>query len=566
MSVITDAYAWQIGEVDRTAAVNLAAALELPPLMAQLLLQRGIPNPEAAHAFLNPSLRQVSDPFQLTDMAVAVERIAQARKQGERVLVFGDYDADGITGTALLVNALRRYGLAHVEYALPQRLEEGYGIQPSHVMSAKERGIGLIITVDNGIAAIDAAEAANSAGVDLIITDHHKLTQETPHAYAVVNPQRESADHPAREISGAAVAFKLAWALTGKALDLDLAAIGVVADIVPLRGENRALVALGLKEITDNPRLGIAKLASVAGLRKGRRTAEQIAFQIAPRINAGGRLGDGMAGLELLLTESPQEAQRLAKELDAANNDRRSIEQAIFDEIQEELRECFHPNQRTIVMARRDWHPGVIGIVASRVQRKYFRPVVLVALGDDGAGRGSARSIADFDIANALKRCEEHLVKYGGHHQAAGMTIEEHRLDAFRESFERTAAERLGNEHLIPALKIDAVASFSQIDGALLEHLARLEPHGAGNPAPVFSTFGVETAPNSPRELRNGHMKAAFRQDGRLIPAIGFGMAHHLPLLSSGAPTDIAYAPRFDEWNGERTIQLMLKDIRPAGS
>ncbi len=563
---MTDVYYWRIGEIDRRACVNLANALQIPTLMAQLLLQRGIPNSDAAQAFLNPSIRQLSSPFELTDMDRAVARIAQARKQGERVLVFGDYDADGITGTALLVSALRRYGLAHVEYALPQRLEEGYGLHPCHVARAKERGVGLIITVDNGIAALPAAQAAADAGVDLIITDHHRMGQELPAACAVITPQREPPDHPAREISGAAVAFKLAWALTNTVRDLDLVAIGVVADIVPLRGENRVLVALGLREINANPRVGIAKLASVARLRKGRRTAEQIAFQIAPRINAGGRLGDGRAGLELLLTDSPTEADCLAKELDAANNDRRDIEQAIFDEIQAELSESFHPNQRTIVMARRDWHPGVIGIVASRVQRKYFRPVVLVALGEDGAGRGSARSIADFDIANALQNCEEHLVRFGGHHQAAGMTIEAHRLDAFRASFEKTAADRLGTAHLVPPLKIDAVASFSQIDSTLLEQLARLEPYGAGNPAPVFCTFGVETAPNSPRELRNGHMKAAFRHDDRLIPAIGFNMAHQLPLLANGGLIDIAYAPRFDEWKGDCTIQLMLKDIRPVES
>ncbi|MFP4190841.1 MAG: single-stranded-DNA-specific exonuclease RecJ [Candidatus Hydrogenedentota bacterium] len=557
------AYHWHTGGPDRQKALSLARDFGMPPLVAQLLVKRGVETAGEAEHYLNPSAARLRDPFNLTDMDKAVARLRRARETQERVRVFGDFDVDGITSTALLVLALRRYGFDYVDYALPHRLVEGFGLDVEHVRQAKADGVDLLVTVDNGIAALDAADAAREQGVDLIVTDHHQLAERLPAACAVVNPQREAPDHPSRDAAGAAVAFKLAWALTGEQADLDLVALGVVADVVPLRGENRDLAAAGLNEINANPRLGIQKLAETAGLRKGRRTSEQIGFQLAPRINAGGRLGSGMEGLELLLTECPKEAARLAKELDTANDERRGIEQAIFEDALAELNTTFKPDQRSIVLARREWHPGVVGIVASRLQRQYYRPVVLVAIGEDGAGRGSARSVKDFDIAEALRGCQSHLERHGGHEQAAGMTILEDQLEAFRESFESAAAQGLPEGDLSPTLTVDALASLSEIDLRLVRNIERLEPFGHGNPAPVFAVNGVSPVRNSMRELRNNHMRMAVRGDDRIVNCIGFGMAGVLSQLQPETPIDIAFTPKFDTWRDEPMVQLQLKDVRP---
>ncbi len=562
MNIRTDRYEWRVGNGDRREYLPLARALDIPPLVGQILWQRGVRKPEDGARFLNPSMEHVSPPSGLTDMDRAAARIAQARDRGEHVLVFGDYDADGITGAALLSRALRRFGLREVDTGLPRRLEEGYGLAPVHVDTAAKAGVDLIITVDNGTTAYAAAEAAAQAGVDLIITDHHQLGGELPPAFAVINPQRESAEHPCRNLAGVGVALKLAWALTGEPHDLDLAALGTVADIVPLTGENRDIVAAGLEAMNRAPRLGLDALAAAAGLRKGPRTARQLAFQLGPRINAGGRLGDGRAGLDLLLTDDPTEARTLAKELGAANEERRAIEQDMLDDALAELDETFTPGQRSIVLSRRSWHPGVIGIVASRVQRRYYRPAVLIALGEDGMGRGSARSIAGFDIAGALRECAGHLEGFGGHHQAAGMRLAEAEISAFRDSFEARAAQALPSGDLRPVLEADVHASLSEIDARLIANLQRLEPCGHGNPAPILVAQGCHALPNSIRELRNGHMRMAARQEGAVLQCVGFGLASLIPALQAAESVDLAFTPSFNEWRGETTIQLELKDVR----
>ena len=555
---------WCIAPQDDPGVQAMSSSLAIPPILAQLLIRRGIDTVEAARTFLNPSLQQLSDPFLLTGMREAVERITQARDGGEHVLVFGDYDVDGISGTAFLVNGLKRFGLEHVSYNMPKRLTEGYGLDNEHVDEAIAQGVSLIITVDNGISAHGAADHARAAGLDLIVTDHHAIEHGLPHALAVINPQREPATYPGRYLCGAGVAFKLATALNGTPNDLDIAALGTVADIVPLLEENRVIVALGLKHIARHQRNGIAKLAAVAGLELQSITSIDIGFQIGPRINAAGRLNNGLAALQLLLTECPDLATEMAKFLNEANTERRSIEKDIYEEAIEELDACFSPSQRGIVLAREGWHPGVIGIVASKIQSRYQRPVVIIAAGEDGVGRGSARANGGFDMVKAFRDCQEHLVKFGGHRSAAGLTITMDNVAQFCASFEEAAREQLGDGDIISELNVDVIAAFSEVDATLLNAVARLEPLGHHNPAPVFCTLGVEALGASARILKDQHLKVSFRQGDMVLQAIGFNMAERFYTEDLTGLVDIAYTPQFNSWRGETTIQLLLKDIRPA--
>ena len=562
MNTVFSAHRWTIAEQDRPKMKVLAEALDLPPLMAHLLLLRGIETPEQARLFLRPSLDQLSDPMALSGVEQAAARLAQARKRGERVLVFGDYDVDGVAGVAIFVNGLRRFGLSNLEYGMPLRLSEGYGIGPDHVDAAHANGVSLILTVDNGINAHGAARRARELGIDLIVTDHHAIDEGLPEAVAVINPKREAPDHPAYHLCGAGVAFKLCTALNGTPNDLDIAAIGTVADIVPLRGENRVIVALGLRHMIKYQRNGLAKLARQAGFDLPEVSSGKIGFQLGPRINAAGRLDDALTALKLLLSECPEEAGQMARELHEANEERRNIEKDIFEEAKAELDACFSAEQRSIVLARRGWHAGVIGIVASRIETHYHRPSVVIAVDEDGIGRGSARSGPGANLAEALSACGGLLEKYGGHRAAAGMTILESNVPAFVEAFEAEILRQLGPGEIVPELAIDAVAAFSQINPALLHSLEQLEPLGHHNRAPVFCSMGVEVVARSVQIVKDRHLKLLVRQEGTVFPAIGFGMGERIVPEELQGRIDIAYTPQFNTWRGQTSIQLHLKDIR----
>lgn len=555
---------WHIAEQDRVRATALGRDAGVPPIVAHLLMMRGVDSPDAAREFLNPSLSQLSDPFRLTGVREAVARIATARERGEHVRVFGDYDVDGIAATALLFFGLRRFGIARVSYGMPQRLIEGYGISAEHVDAAQRDGVSLLITVDNGVRAYDAAQRAREHGIDLIITDHHAVDGPLPDALAVVNPKRESPEHPAANLCGAGVAFKLSEALNGTRNDLDLAALATVADIVPLLGENRALVALGLRHMAKYARVGLERLATVAGLNVRELRARHLGFHLAPRLNASGRIGDGMAALQLLLSDSPAEAQGLALELNRANEERRAIENAIFEDALAELDASFRPEQRGIVLARHGWHSGVIGIVATRIQSRYYRPVVLIAIDEDGIGKGSARGIPGFDTVGAFGACERHCIQYGGHRAAAGLTLREEELPAFREAFEAEALRQLGPDEIACTLDIDGLVSFSEIDGGFMNTLAHLEPFGHMNASPVFCALGVDVVPHSPRLLNGGHLRFSARQAGRVFEAVGFTLADTFPPDRLPSRVDIAFTPELNVWRGETSIQLILKDLREA--
>jgi single-stranded-DNA-specific exonuclease len=553
-----------VAEPDWPRAQALADALGMPPLLAQLLVARGADDPEVAHAFLNPGLRQLADPYLLTDMDRAVARITQARDRGEHVRVFGDYDVDGIAASALLINGLRRFGVAKVSHGMPSRFAEGYGLGIGHVEQARQDGVALIVTVDNGISAHAAADAARRLGVDLVVTDHHSIEAGLPDALAVINPRREAPDHPMALLCGAGVAFKLSTALNGTPNDLDIAALGTVADLVPLRGENRAIVALGLRHMAKHSRVGIRELAAAADLRNGAITAENIAFQLGPRINAAGRMDDGLPALQLLLTDDPEEARGLARMLSEANQDRRAMERMIYEEAVEELEATLQTEQRGIVIARRGWHPGVIGIVAARIENRFRRPVVVISVDESGEGKGSARAGEGFDMVGAFAATQNLLVRYGGHRAAAGLSIREENIGAFREAFEAEARRQLGTAAATRTLRVDAVAALSQIDAALLDGLARLEPCGCENPAPVFCSHGVSVVPGSVRVLKDAHLKLMVRQADAVLPVIGFGMAERHYTEGFGETLDIAYVPQLNTYRGETSIQLMLRDFRPA--
>ncbi|MEA3364854.1 MAG: single-stranded-DNA-specific exonuclease RecJ, partial [Candidatus Hydrogenedentes bacterium] len=522
---------WSYAPSERRAIRALVEELAVPPLVAQLLFIRGATTPELGYQFLNPSVEYLSDPFDVSGVDRAVERLRIAREREEKVLVFGDYDVDGITGTAVMYNALRDYGIQSCMYDMPNRLEEGYGISPERIYQARDENVDLIVTVDNGITARQAAEAARDAGIELLITDHHEPENALPCADIIVNPKLDGPDHPCYDICGAAVAFKLATALTGKTDNLDLVALGTVADIVPLLGENRILVALGLREVPAKLRPGLMKLAQVCSLNVETLTARSVAYQLAPRINAGGRLGDGNTAMNLILAESLEAAEPIARELDRANKERRDIEAAILEEASAELAETFREEQRSIVLARQGWHQGVIGIVASRLQRHFYRPVALIAIDEEGVGHGSVRGIPEFNVSAGLGACGEYLVKYGGHRAAGGFTLLQERLEDFQAAFEREAARQLAEGALRGVLSIDALIAFSQVDGQLLRYISLLEPYGHGNAEPVFCTHRAEVLPQSCRLLRGGHLKAVLRNGDRNFPAIGFYMGDYFDFI-----------------------------------
>lgn len=566
MTHVTAKRVWQVPTEDRTRTGALAKALDVPRIIAHLLIQRGIATPDAARMFLDPEAQQLSDPFLLTDMDRAVARIEQARERGERVLVFGDYDVDGLSATAIMYRGLLRFGLIDVDYVIPHRVVDGYGIHPDQVRAAHERGVRLIITVDNGISAFEAIESARACGIEVIVTDHHAIDGRLPEAYAVVNPQRDGKEHPSIYASGALVAFKLVQALERRVPeeDLDLAALGVVADVMPLHGENRAVVARGLAQMRRGLRCGLVHLARLARVDLDCVTAENIAFGLGPRINACGRLGDGISALRLLLTECHDEASFLANELHGINEERRAIERGIFEEALACVERELPPECRGIVLARRGWHQGVIGIVAARLMQRFGKPVVLIGIDEDGTGRGSARSAGDVDLAAAFSACQEWLVQCGGHKSAAGLTVREEQIASFTDAFERALCAQGCDDGPAQRIAVDGHVGLSEIDPGLIQTLARLEPFGHANPQPVLCAYGVTVVPNSVRELRGGHLRFVVRQGARSFTAIGFSMADRGIDDLNWDSVDIAFTPQFNTWRGETTIQLVLKDFRAS--
>ncbi|MFQ5865697.1 MAG: single-stranded-DNA-specific exonuclease RecJ [bacterium] len=561
---------WQLlNEHDVDKINRFADELKCPRIFAKILLNRGIEDIEAARKFFKPNMQQLHNPLLMKGMSGAVKRIRTALVSREKILIYGDYDVDGTTGTSMLLLFLKELGHP-AEFYIPDRISEGYGLSEKGIQSVKAQGISLMIAVDCGITALKEIELARSIGIDVIVCDHHQPGPQLPPALAILNPKRSDCSYPFKELAGVGVAFKLVHGLQMYLeLDeqillkyLDLVAIGSAADIVPLVDENRILVKFGLENLNQTEKVGIRALLEVSGLRSQPIGTGQVVFIIAPRINAVGRLGDAGRAVRLLTSTSDQQAKNIAAILESENRNRRNIDEETFGQAVEIIQNDFDPkSDMAFVLDSEGWHPGVIGIVASRIVERYYRPTIMIAT-EDGVGKGSARSIPGFDIYQALKSCEDLMIGFGGHKYAAGLTIETQNIPIFREKFHKVASEFLTDELLTPKLRIDGELRFKEINGTLLKLLKKMAPFGPQNMRPVFYSKDLQVV-GTPCIVGNNHLKFKVRQDGVVMDAIGFKLGDLLYRISSGERNvEMAYVIDENEWQGRKTIQLRVKDLR----
>lgn len=561
---------WELKETDRQAADTLTDTVHLLPLVADLLASRGIIAPEDARSFLAPSLSAIHDPYLLRGMDSAVARLLKAVQCGESVCIYGDYDVDGITGTTLLVSFLRTVGV-DCRYFIPHRFHDGYGLSMAALQKIIADGATLVISVDCGITAVDEALFCREQGIDLIIVDHHAPGETIPDACAVLNPLQPGCGYPFKSLAGVGVAFNLLIALRaalrnkgifkeGEEPDLrewlELVALGTIADVVPLTGQNRIFAFYGLRQLSCSRRPGIQALKLIAGV-SGEVGCGQVGFRLAPRLNAAGRMESAVPGVDLLLSEDPEESGAISAELDAANGERQAIERRIMDEAVSMVESSGrHPCGRSIVLASDTWHQGVVGIVAARLVERYHRPTILIALDTVGLGKGSGRSIPGFHLLEALAPCAAHLERFGGHRYAAGIGVRAENVAAFGAAFEAEAARRLTEDDLLPRLVVDVEAQPEDITRELALELKRLAPFGAGNPEPVLLMRGMTVAEQ--RVVGEGHLRLRLTRDGFTFNAIAFRMA----ALEMGGKVDIAFFPELNEWKGTSSLQLRIKDVR----
>ena len=560
---------WRLPQGDSKEAQEIARELEIHPLLAQILVNRGVKNPPQAQAFLFPSLKDLHSPQLLQDMAPAVARLRSALSRQEKILLYGDYDVDGITGMALLWLLLRELGGRLIRY-LPDRVREGYGMKEEVIRWAKGEGVGLIIAVDQGINAEREAALAQDLGMDMIICDHHLPGEKLPSAVAILNPQRLDCPYPFKSLAAAGVAFKICQALAeamgrGGYMEehLDLVALGTIADVVPLRGENRVFAQFGLRQLQRSPKAGIRALLEEAGLSHSSLGAGQVAFVLGPRLNAAGRLKEADLAFRLLCTESASEASQLARLLEELNRERQAIERAAIGETNAML-EAMGELPKAICLCSERWHVGVIGIMASRLVEAYHRPVVIVALGGE-KGRGSARSIPAFPVNQALEKCAPLLEGFGGHSQAAGFTISREKVPAFFERFQEEAEALLSEEDFLSPVALDGEVSLEDLSFKLVTEMKALEPYGLGNPEPILASRGLEVM-KYPRRVGERHLKMRVRNRGKVLEAIGFGMGELCEELQGRLPrVDLAFSPFINVYQGNQSLQLRIKDlvIRP---
>ena len=561
---------WVVREQPEKKQISeLIDKLGLPGIIAKILFNRGIESVADAERFFNPDWSDLHDPFLMQDMDLAVDRIIKALKQKERIFIYGDYDVDGITSVSLLILFLRELG-GNVFFFIPDRLKEGYGLSKDGIDNAVKVDASLLITVDCGITAIDEIEYAREKGIDVIISDHHEPASDLPNAVAILDPKRNECNYPFKELAGVGVAYKLIQAISQKAeLDekvyrefVDLVALGSAADIVPIIDENRILVNKGLEKINRRDRLGIFALIESSGLAAKKIGTGQVVFMLSPRINAVGRLGNAERAVRMLITDSGQQAKNIAHILESENKHRKNIDEETFKEAVE-LIELDHnvEKDRAIVLAHDDWHSGVIGIVASRIAEKVFRPTIMIAV-EDGVGKGSARSIANFDIYSALKQCEDFLIGFGGHKYAAGLTIESGQISDFRTAFKKAASEMIKEEDLVQTILIDSEINLSEISENFLGFLDRFAPFGPKNMRPVFLSQCVQVV-GTPRIVGNNHLKFRVRQGHHVYDAIGFNLGQFLYRVIPGESNlDMVYVIEENHWNNQKKIQLRVKDLR----
>lgn len=562
---------WIVMECDDEAVARLAAEAGVSPIIARILLGRGVQTAEHVREFLNPSLSALHDPFLLPDMEIATQRLAQAVKSGETICVHGDYDVDGVTGAALLVRALRALG-ARVEYRLPHRGREGYDIKTATVEDAAARGIRLIVTCDCGINAMGPVERANELGVDVIITDHHEPDPVLPPALAVINPKRLDADYPFPELAGVGVAYKLAQALVRKldsneesfkARFIDLVTLGTVADVVPLVGENRAFVKHGLAAVGSSRKIGIQTMLRVTNLTGKPLSTYYMAFVLAPRINAMGRMDDATKALELLLTSDEGRAGLLAEEMERHNSDRKAEQERIMREAVEQVEAKDLERTRVLVLSAEGWNTGVVGIAAGKIADLYCRPAILINRDEvGGIGGGSGRSVEGFNLLEALRHCKALLGRFGGHAAAAGLSLPLANLVEFEEKINDYAAETLTEEELAPRIMLDAELTASEVSRELVDAIASLEPFGEGNREPMFMSRGL-TVVDRKRVGDGSHLRMTVRGPGNgTLSCIAFGMGDLESDVELGSVVDLCYSIRLNSYNGVESVQLVVKGIR----
>lgn len=570
---------WHIPEPNIELQNKLREDLGISPITAQLLINRGISDSTEGRNFLTSTLEELYNPYLLKDMEKAIKRINRAIKQGEKIMVWGDYDVDGISAVALLVLGLTHLG-ANVTHYLPNRLREGYGLNKTGARQAKKEGVILLICVDCGISAYEEIDYLNELDIDVIIVDHHRPRSALPQAFAIINPLQKDCSYPYKFLSGVGLAFKLIHALNFYQEDsarrknislhnlperlrtfLDLVTLGTVCDVVPMTGENRSLVKYGLKRLSPPKRGGLSALVEAAGLGNREINTTHVGYILGPRMNAGGRLGSPLDSLRLLLTSSPEEAVRLSNTLNENNRKRQKLEEdalsEALDKIEREINFKYH---RVIVLASSAFHPGVIGIVASRLTERFNRPTIIVALEED-LGKGSGRSIRNFHLFDALSRCEEYLQEYGGHSFACGITLRKQDVPKFQEALNRVASEILKPEDLIPTLEIDCEIPLNYLSEGFIVEMERLSPYGSANPRPLFCSRNLKLK-SEPAVFGKNHLKM-WVTDGRVTcEAIGFRKRELYPLLSRGESFDLAYYPSVNNWQGMSSIQLEIEDLQ----
>jgi single-stranded-DNA-specific exonuclease len=563
---------WQTHACDETFATTLAHELKVSPVIARLLAIRGLGSVDEASRFLNPSLEHLLDPMRLAGMAQAVDRLLRAIAQRERIAVHGDYDVDGITSTVILRRALELLG-GDVVHFIPERLRDGYGLQPAALDRLHAEGVHVVVSVDCGIRGADAARRARELGVDLIITDHHEPDTELPPALAVVNPKRHDCEYPDKQLAGVGVALKLVQALCHRAgrthwlpAFVKVAAIGTLADVVPLVGENRVIAKLGLQMLSRGPhKVGLRALLDVAGLSGKTIDSYHIAFMVAPRVNAAGRMSTPDIATRLLLAADEgmaQEARELAEQLEGENNRRRLEEQDIVAKARKIVETDPEVGSRSVLVVAGDgWHRGVIGIVASKIVDMFYRPTIVLSI-EDGIAHGSCRSIPGFDILGALESCAPMLLRFGGHKHAAGLQLIANRIREFRQAVNVWGEARLGPDDLRPRLWLDGPLTFGNISSQVVSELGTLAPFGPGNAKPIFHAGPVQII-DGPRKLKERHLKVAFRQDGRTFRAIHWNAAEREAALSDQkAGVELAFSLEQNEFQGETFLELRVEDFR----
>lgn len=549
-------------------AKSLAEALNINPYNAVMLAQRGIDTFEAAKSFFRPSLDQLHDPFLMKDMEKAVDRLMQAINKNERILVYGDYDVDGTTSVSVFYGFLKQY-YKNIEYYIPDRYKEGYGVSKAGIEYARNTNAALIISLDCGIRAVDMVALATTLNIDFIICDHHNPGDVLPKAVAILDPKQHDCMYPYKELSGCGVGFKLLQALCERTNysseilfeEIDLLAISICSDIVPITGENRIFTYFGIQKLNESPRPGIQAIVDVSGLKKSI-DVNTIVFTIGPRINAAGRIDHAFAAVELLLASNKTDAANFAENVNDHNLVRREFDETITGEAIEMIRNNLQARTAcSTVLYKEDWHKGVIGIVASRCIEQYHRPTIILTQ-SNGKVAGSARSVPDYDLYEAIDKCSDLLIQFGGHKYAAGLTMEEKNIEAFRIKFEEVVSSTIKKEQLIPMISIDVELPFNQIDAKFFNIVRQMGPFGPQNMQPVFVSRNVYDDGTS-RILKDKHLKLNIRQqDSVTYPAIGWQMHAFYDRIKNKEPFDICYSLEENEFNGKKTIQLLIRDIQ----